>query len=77
MVGFKLKKILRVIKKRVFNIHLGAIIANFIEDIFIFGGLFFIVFATFMISKIIGFYVLGVCLLGLGIWFTRNPIRKG
>lgn|GEM_PF-2602499 len=46
-----------------------------IEYILIFGGLFLMVLATFLIHPIIGLYVLGVVLLGLGIHFTKYPPR--
>lgn len=64
------------LKKKLFSLHLGHIIGLFYEDILIFSGLFFIVMATFMLSKVAGFYCMGGCLLGLGIYFTRFPIRK-
>lgn len=54
-----------------------AIIMGFFEDIMIFTGLGFIVFATFVLSTVAGFYCLGACLFGLGVWFTRHPIKKG
>lgn len=50
---------------------------EYLEDFCIFCGLFFIVFATFKVSIIAGYYCIGICLFGLGIWFTRNPMRKG
>lgn len=56
---------------------LQRFIAKYIEDVCILGGLYFIIKATFLLSKIGGFYVLGACLLVIGIWFTRNPARKG
>lgn len=46
------------------------------NDLLILSGLFFIVFATFLISKIAGFYCLGIVLLLLGIWFTLAPPNK-
>lgn len=51
-------------------------ISNFLEDILIFSGLTCIVIATFLLSKIAGIYVLGIALLGLGIYFTKCPLRK-
>ena len=49
---------------------------KYIEDILIFGGLTLIVIATFLLSKIIGLYVLGLILLGLGVFFSRHPPNK-
>lgn len=46
------------------------------NDLLILSGLFFIVFATFLISSIAGFYCVGVVLLLLGIWFTLVPPNK-
>lgn len=51
-------------------------ITKYIEDILIFIGLTCIVIATFLLSKIAGMYVLGSALLGLGIYFTKCPLRK-
>jgi membrane-bound ClpP family serine protease len=48
-------------------------ILKYIEDILIFSGLILIVIATFLLSKIIGLYVLGLILFGLGIFFSRHP----
>jgi hypothetical protein len=55
---------------------IAKIIKNYIEDIFILSGLTIIVIATFLISKIIGLYVLGTVLFGLGIYFSISPPRK-
>lgn len=49
---------------------------NYIEDIFIFSGLGFLIYATFRLSEIAGFYCVGICLLGLGVYFTRHPIKR-
>lgn len=51
-------------------------IVNYIEDIFIFSGLVLIVIATFLLSKIIGMYVLGGTLFSLGMFFAKNPPVK-
>lgn len=72
-----MKNNLKLIKKWLISLNFGRFIASYFEDFCIFSGLFFIVFATFKLSKIAGLYCLGICLLLLGIWFTRNPIRKG
>ena len=53
------------------------LISKYIEDILIISGLTFIVVATFLWSKIVGYYSLGITLLALGIFFTRFPNRKG
>lgn len=45
----------------------------YLDDILIFGGLACIVGATFLLSKIIGLYVLGFCLLLLGIFVATHP----
>lgn len=73
----KLKKAIKSIRKWLFNLHLGTHIGAYIEDILIFCGLGFVVYATFLLSRVGGFYCLGVCLFGLGVYFTRNPTRKG
>ena len=57
--------------------RLGTILSCYIEDLLIFSGLFFIACATFMVSETAGYYSLGVSLLGLGVYFTRNPLGKG
>lgn len=57
--------------------RLKKLLNNCIEDILILSGLTCIVIATFLLSKIVGVYVLGVALLGLGIYFTKYPPRKG
>lgn len=51
-------------------------IKNYIEDILILSGLAIIVIATFLVSKIIGLYVLGSILFGLGIYFTKCPLGR-
>jgi len=59
-----------------FGNALKKAILGYIEDIFIFSGIGFICLATFLLSEIAGFYCLGLCLFGLGVWFTRNPVRR-
>jgi hypothetical protein len=54
----------------------GDDILNYIEDILILGGLTIIVMATFLVSKVIGLYVLGTTMFGLGIFFSRHPPRR-
>lgn len=71
------EKALKSIKKWLISLHLGCFIGNYLEDICLFSGLFFIIFATFQINRIAGFYCIGACLFGLGVYFTKNPIKKG
>lgn len=52
------------------------LILKYIEDIFIISGLTLIVIATFLLSKILGIYVLGGVLFGLGVFFARNPPKE-
>lgn len=52
------------------------LILKYLEDILIFSGLAVIVATTFLVSKIIGLYVLGFVLFGLGAFFARHPPRK-
>jgi len=52
------------------------IIIKYIEDILIFSGLALIIATTFLVSKILGMYVLGFVLFGLGVFFTRHPPMK-
>mgnify|MGYP001168682900 CR=1 FL=1 len=49
------------------------LVFKYIEDFFIISGLILIVIATFLLSKIIGIYVLGAILFGLGVFFSRHP----
>lgn len=49
------------------------LIKNYIEDILIISGLLTIIEATFLVSKIIGIYALGIVLLSLGIYFAKYP----
>jgi hypothetical protein len=52
-------------------------IIKYIEDILILCGLAVIVATTFLLSTIAGLYILGVVLLGLGIYFAKNPPERG
>lgn len=56
---------------------LKVILSRYIEDLLIFSGLFCLVFATFQVGRIAGFYCLGGILLALGVYFTKNPIGRG
>lgn len=73
----KVKNTLIGLKNWLLSGSLQRLIAKYIEDICILGGLYFIIKATFLLSKIGGLYVLGACLLIIGIWFTRNPTKRG
>lgn len=73
----KLKNTFRSLGRWLLALHLGLLIASFIEDIFILSGLGFIIWATFLLSKIAGIYVLGGILFGIGAYLARNPLRKG
>ena len=56
-----------------FKLFLKNIFFKYIEDIFIFCGLGLIIVTTFFVSKIAGLYLLGFILIGLGLYFSRNP----
>lgn len=60
---------------RVFK-QTGAVLGQYVEDLLILLGLFFIVYTTFTVNWTAGMYCLGVCLFGLGVYFTRHPIEK-
>ena len=49
------------------------LLLKYIEDILIFCGLGLIIVTTFFVSKIAGLYLLGFILIGLGLYFSRNP----
>lgn len=72
----KLKNIFKFLIRWLFVLHLRAFIADFIEDICILSGLGFIIWATFLLSKIAGIYVLGACLVIVGVYIARSPIRR-
>lgn len=50
---------------------------KYIDDILIISGLIFIITATFLLSKILGLYVFGGSLFGLGVYFTKYPFKRG
>lgn len=50
---------------------------NYIEDLFIFLGMFLIVLATLLISEVLAMYVLGTFFLFLGGYLSRNLPKKG
>lgn len=49
------------------------VLVLFIEDIFVFLGLFFIVKATFMWNEVVGVYSIGVVLILIGLMLIRKP----
>ncbi|WP_169798782.1 hypothetical protein [Clostridium tepidiprofundi] len=51
-------------------------IKRYIEDILVLGGLTIIVLATFLLSKIAGLYATGVIMFGLGVYFSKYPLRR-
>lgn len=53
-----------------------SFIKKYIEDICIMSGLTIIVITTFFVSKIIGAYLLGIALFGLGIYFMKYPFER-
>lgn len=55
---------------------LKKIITKYLEDILILSGLLIIIGATFLVSKIIGLYVTGVALFGLGVYFSKYPLKE-
>lgn len=65
---------MKFIKKR-FNSMIN-LIKKYLEDILILSGLSIIVIATFLISKIAGLYVTGAVLFGLGVYFSKFPLRR-
>ena len=57
-------------------IQIKNYILKYIEDFFIISGLILIVIATFLLSKIIGMYVLGIVLFGIGVFLSRHPPKE-
>lgn len=52
------------------------LIIKYLEDILIISGLLIIITATFLLSKIIGLYITGIILFGLGVYFSKNPLKR-
>jgi len=50
-------------------------IKNYIEDILIILGAGAIITATFLLSFIVGLYVLGGALFAAGVWLAKHPMR--
>jgi len=48
-------------------------LGDYAEDVLIISGLGFIVWASFLVGRILGLYVLGVVLVGLGWFLARSP----
>ncbi|HHY46972.1 MAG TPA: hypothetical protein GX506_06690 [Firmicutes bacterium] len=63
--------------RKTFLINFGAKalqwLAEYVEDLLITGGLGFIIWASFLVSKLLGLYVLGFVLVGLGWFLARSP----
>ncbi|KHO32064.1 hypothetical protein OR62_13910 [Clostridium tetani] len=55
---------------------LKRILYDYIEDFFIFIGLFLIVITTFLINFYLGMYMLAIIFIGLGVYFAKNPLRR-
>ena len=55
---------------------LKQILYDYIEDFFIFIGLFLITITTFLINFYIGMYVLAIIFIVLGIYFAKNPFKR-
>lgn len=62
--------------KKIFNKIIQFVSENDVE-ISIFGGCFFILYATFLINYIIFLYVLGIMLFVLGVFLLKFPIGRG
>lgn len=55
---------------------LKRILYDYIEDFFIFIGLFLIVITTFLINFYLGMYMLAIIFIALGVYFAKNPLRR-
>ncbi|AQS09676.1 hypothetical protein CLOBY_18070 [Clostridium saccharobutylicum] len=75
----KLKKIYSKIKQK--TIKIIGCIKKFISsndvELSIFGGCFFILYATFLVNHIIFLYLLGVMLFSLGVFLLKYPRGRG
>jgi hypothetical protein len=72
----KLKNAFKSLGMWLLTLHLGLLLASIMEDIFILSGLGFIIWATFLLSKIAGIYILGATLVIIGLYLARYPTRK-
>lgn len=74
-----IKKIIRSITS--FSLTALRSFLNFflasLGDFFILAGLLTVIITTFQINTIIGSYLLGVVLFGMGIYFSIMPVKKG
>ena len=52
------------------------IMTKYMEDILILSGLLIIIIATFLISIIAGLYITGITLFGLGVYFSKYPLKR-
>lgn len=52
------------------------ILSGYVEDFFIFIGLFLIIIATFIVNIIAGIYTLGFICLAIGFILARQPPRR-
>ncbi len=68
-----MKKVFERLNKLMKSINIGQFLIKYIEDMLIVSGLAVLVGTTFLLSKILGLYSLGVVLLGLGIYLAKYP----
>lgn len=52
-------------------------VRQYLNEILILIGLFFIVFPTYMINMYAGMYLTGVLFIAIGVFFAKFPPRKG
>ena len=64
--------------KKIANIttKIKQFITNNIEELCIFGGCFFVLYATFLINYIAFLYVMGAMLFSLGVFLLKFPSKK-
>lgn len=63
-------------RNKTFMLKISHFFKQTYNDLLILSGLFFIIYATFSLNKVAGFYCLGIILFGLGIWFTFTPPER-
>lgn len=56
-----------------FGVKVLRWLGNYAEDVLIISGLGFIVWASFLVGRILGLYTLGAVLVGLGWFLARSP----
>ncbi|MBP2027409.1 hypothetical protein J2Z35_001203 [Acetoanaerobium pronyense] len=71
----KIKKILELIKSKINNDL--SLILLMLEDILISIGIIIINATTYKINLNAGLYITGITFLALGIYFAKNPIKRG